>query len=309
MKPISLCITAILLSTSTNVGAHEFDPHVVTLTQGDDGRFLMTAAWAKGRPRATLTTPSDCFWQSPYLSCRNESASLRFEGMAPEDAGLILRIVRNDQAREIFLSARQPAFRLAPDTANNRSWLSYIGLGIHHIWIGADHLLFLLLLTLIIHNRRTLVAAISAFTVGHSLTLIATIMFGSLAAAPVEASIALSVVLLARRALIGTPTPHAVYMAGLFGLVHGLGFAGVLMSIGLPTQQRLFALLSFNVGVEIGQLVFVTMIGAISAAMRAVPGPYGEKVSFIAHRTIIYASGSVATFWLFARVAALGIGG
>src|SRR5690242_1477012 len=140
---------------------------------------------------------------------------------------------------------------------------AYLVLGVEHILSGVDHLLFVAGLLFLVGFRRRLVGTITAFTVAHSLTL-ASSAFGwlTLRSPPVEASIALSIVLVASEALrqretLARRTPSLV--AFLFGLVHGLGFAGALKSIGLPQRHLPLALFTFNVGVEVGQLFVVLL--------------------------------------------------
>jgi hydrogenase/urease accessory protein HupE len=152
--------------------------------------------------------------------------------------------------------------------------------GIEHILLGVDHLLFVLALTLIVRGGWALVKTITAFTVAHSITLaLATFGVVHVPGPPVEAGIALSILLLAveivrlsrGQASITAQRPWAV--AFCFGLLHGLGFASALTSIGLPQQDVPLALLAFNVGVEIGQLAFVSVVLTLRALARAGPAP------------------------------------
>lgn len=182
----------------------------------------------------------------------------------------------------------------------------YATLGFDHILAGVDHLLFVLGLTLIVGGGWRLVKTITAFTLAHSLTLaLSTLGLVRVSQAPVEAVIALSIVFLARELLLvkqGRPglTSRAPWLvAFLFGLLHGLGFAGALMEIGLPQGDVPLALVAFNLGVEAGQLAFVAMILAgvwllrrISA--RPLPSWLGQVPAF--------AIGSIAAFWTIERL-------
>jgi hydrogenase/urease accessory protein HupE len=186
---------------------------------------------------------------------------------------------------------------------------AFIVHGVEHILFGYDHLLFVLALILIVRSLRTLLWTITAFTLAHSITLgLATLGVVSVPSAPVEAMIALSILLLASEILRmqrGEPSltarvPWAV--AFCFGLLHGFGFAGALTSIGLPQGEIPEALFFFNVGVELGQLAFVAVILGILALLRRLGA--GAAVSARqALTTASYAIGTVATFWLFERLA------
>jgi hypothetical protein len=142
---------------------------------------------------------------------------------------------------------------------------TYLRLGVEHILLGFDHLLFVLGLLLLTGRRtRVLVATITSFTAAHSVTLVlATLGVLHVPAAPVEATIALSIVFVAREALrpagsLAAAHPWAVALP--FGLLHGLGFAGALAGVGLPAGEVPWALAAFNVGVELGQLAFVAVV-------------------------------------------------
>jgi hypothetical protein len=178
---------------------------------------------------------------------------------------------------------------------------AYTGLGVQHILSGYDHLLFVIGLLFLVGFQRRLVWTISAFTLAHSLTLAsAALGWVTLRSAPVEASIALSIVLVAYEALNKQPTLSRrlpALVAFGFGLVHGLGFAGVLQEIGLPQQHLLAALLAFNLGVEIGQLLVVGLAGLLVLALRQQPWAARLRVP------ALYGIGSVAAYWTWTRVA------
>jgi hydrogenase/urease accessory protein HupE len=185
--------------------------------------------------------------------------------------------------------------------------VEYSKLGVEHILLGIDHLLFVLALLLITRGTWKLVQTITAFTLAHSATLaLAALGFVHVPSAPVEAVIALSIVFVAGEALRVQRGQHGIaarapwLVAFSFGLLHGFGFAGALAEIGLPQQHIPLALLFFNVGVELGQLLFVAAVLSLIVAIRRVP----LRVPDGASRVLPYAIGSVATFWVFQRVAA-----
>jgi len=179
---------------------------------------------------------------------------------------------------------------------------AFVRHGIEHILFGYDHLLFVLALLLIVPSRRMLLATITAFTLAHSITLaLATLGVVHVPGPPVEATIALSILLLAGEIVRferGEPSLAARrpwLVAFAFGLLHGFGFAGALSEIGLPPADVPLALLAFNVGVELGQLAFIAGVLAVMAVVRRVrPAAALEPY---ARRAAPLAIGSVAAFW------------
>jgi hydrogenase/urease accessory protein HupE len=218
--------------------------------------------------------------------------------------------------------ASAQTFRLTPDQpgitlpAVPSGWsvlTSYFWLGVDHILGGIDHLLFVFALLLLIPDLRRLVAAITAFTVAHSITLAAAAL-GWIAAPmpPIEAVIALSIVFLAIEILSrgkGVPsfTQASPWIVAFgFGLLHGMGFASALREIGLPEGDIPRALVAFNIGVEAGQLMFVAAVLALTFCLkRLAPGLLQRQLAHGAAGNTIaaYAIGSVAAFWTVERVA------
>jgi hydrogenase/urease accessory protein HupE len=197
------------------------------------------------------------------------------------------------------------------EIAASQTWLGVAGTyalqGIRHILFGYDHLLFVFALILIVRHRRVLFITITSFTIAHSITL-ALATFGAVHVPrpPVEAVIALSILLLAceivrlqhGQASLTSRWPWAVAFS--FGLLHGFGFASALADIGLPRSDVPLALFSFNVGVELGQLAFIGVVFSALTAARQIKLP-----SVIGHRALpaaTYAIGILAAFWFFERL-------
>jgi len=216
----------------------------------------------------------------------------------------IMRADGSDVQR--VLGPRQGSFVVPAQPTWTDVGRGYATLGIEHILGGPDHLLFVFGLMLLVAGSGTLVRTVTAFTLGHSVTLSAAALgFASVPSRPVEALIAFSILVLAvelaRGETAGTLLRRRPWvMAFTFGLLHGFGFAGALAEAGLPRGDVPLALLSFNVGIEIGQLAFVLVVlaaGRVVArrsaglARRAVPGA-------------VYAMGILAAFWWIERMAA-----
>ena len=176
------------------------------------------------------------------------------------------------------LLPESPQFTVeAPAGTGEVAW-SYLVLGVEHILGGVDHLLFVLALLLIVRGGKRILITVTAFTVAHSITLVAaTLGWVHVPGPPVEAMIALSIVFVAAeivRGLQGKPglTARAPWIVAFsFGLLHGFGFAGALAEVGLPQKAIPVALLTFNVGVELGQLIFVALVVAVRALLARVP--------------------------------------
>jgi hydrogenase/urease accessory protein HupE len=228
------------------------------------------------------------------------------EGNAVGVTDVIARVVRLDGSSQVErLPIDRPRFEVTPPTGHGEVAWSYLVLGVEHILGGIDHLLFVLALLLIVRGGRRILATVTAFTVAHSITLVgATLGWMHVPGPPVEAIIALSIAFVAMEILHGLDgrpglTARAPWVVAFsFGLLHGFGFAGALEEVGLPQTAIPTALLMFNVGVEIGQLIFVfaflSLRLAWSHALRA-PSP-----QWLARATS-YGIGTVAMYWVIER--------
>ncbi len=186
-------------------------------------------------------------------------------------------------------------------------FLDYLGLGFDHILSGLDHLLFVFGLLLLVPSPAALVKTVTAFTAGHSVTLsLAALGWVRYPTRPIELVIALSVLLLAieitrdeERPTLMRRWPWAIALG--FGLLHGLGFAGALAEVGLPRHEIPLALLSFNIGIELGQLTFVVLV----LVARKVLAPLLQWIPRWAGVIPTYAMGTLAAFWCWQRLAAV----
>jgi hypothetical protein len=243
--------------------------------QGEPRAEREPAAWVE---RSTLACPGGLVGRE-----------LRVEGLAPSGTDAIVRVAFAD-GRELrsVLSAARPALRIPARESALSVARDYGRLGLEHLASGLDHALFVLGLLALLRGGRPLLLAVTAFTLGHSATLAAASLLGlRLPGPPVEIAIAMSLVALA--AALARPSrgahsrpgagasPALVRRPGLlpfaFGLLHGLGFAGTLAEAGLPGHALPLALLSFNLGIEAGQLAIVALAAPVVAVLARAPLP------------------------------------
>jgi hydrogenase/urease accessory protein HupE len=234
---------------------------------------------------------------------------IEFPGLQLTITDVLVRYAMLDgRGGTAFVRPAQPWLEIAAA----QSWLgvagTYVGQGVLHILFGVDHLLFVFGLLLIVKDRWMLLKTITAFTVAHSITLaIATLGFASTPVAPLNAVIALSILFLGPeivrswRAETSFTIRHPWVVAFAFGLIHGFGFAGALTSAGLPGKDLPLALLSFNVGVEIGQVSFVFLILLLERSFRQLEIRWARWVQALPGYTV----GSLGAFWTIQRAAML----
>ncbi len=235
--------------------------------------------------------------------------TLHIDGLSATMTDALVRVEFADGTNWVArLTPQAPSVAIPAVPAGGEVARTYFSLGLEHILLGVDHLLFVLALMLVTTGARRLAWTITAFTVAHSITLaLATLGVVRVPSAPVEAVIALSIAFVAAEVVRATRgeetgwTARAPWLVAFaFGLLHGLGFAGALAEIGLPQGQIPLALLFFNVGVEAGQLAFVAAAAAAVAVLR----PLRHRLPAGAAVAPPYAIGVLAMYWVIERVAA-----
>jgi hydrogenase/urease accessory protein HupE len=238
--------------------------------------------------------------------------AIEFPNLAASRIDVLVRVERIDGTTQLgrVLSV-EPRFALTSSPGAFEVVQTYTVLGIEHILTGFDHLLFVLALVILVKGTGRLLVTITAFTVAHSLTLFAaTLGWLHVAGPPVEAVIALSIVFVAgeivhaRQGRPGLTQRYPWIIAFAFGLLHGLGFAGALAEVGLPPLSIPMALLFFNVGVEIGQLIFIAGVLAVIVAGRSIALRPRLSLPSWLWRLPPYAIGGLASFWVVQRLAA-----
>lgn len=318
---------ALALGSPAAVQAHQFWPGFLQLRQTAPETY--DALWkvpASGEMRLGISPklPPTCQPTSPpraslgagayverwSIRCAGglNGATITIEGLATASTDALVRIEKLDGSAQVA--------RLTPDSVSmvvavaptwtQVAW-TYLVLGVEHILMGIDHLLFVLALLFLVQGWRRVVLTITAFTLAHSITLAAaTLGLVRVPQAPVEAVIALSIMFVAVEILrVRDHRPGIAHrwpwvVAFVFGLLHGFGFAGALRAVGMPDDAIPLALLFFNVGVEVGQLLFIGAVFAVVSLLRRVRAQWPQW----AYQVPVYAIGSMAAFWTIDRVLA-----
>ena len=329
IKPLWLAFVAVVLATlcpAMPAHADEIRPALLDINEQNTGLFAVTWKVPTRGDRVLALTPqlpdslellgSPSVQDIPgarieHATYKNTDASLTgkrivINGLSALQTDVLLLIQLQDGTQHsAILRPGSPEFTIPLDASKLKIAGDYWRMGTIHILEGVDHLLFVLALLLIVSGLGPLVKAVTAFTVAHSITLaLATLGFVHVPAAPTEAIIALSILFLASEIVhkhngaIGITERYPWVIAFIFGLVHGLGFAGALSEIGVPQHEVPLALFMFNVGVETGQLAFIAVVLILMAVLKRLPltAPQG------AWRLLPYAIGSVAAFWTIERV-------
>jgi hydrogenase/urease accessory protein HupE len=234
---------------------------------------------------------------------------IEFVGLQATITDVLVRVELLDGRKwTTIVHPSQSWFEVTPTEGRLATVGTFLVQGIRHILFGADHLLFVLGLLLIVKDRWMLLKTITAFTVAHSITLaIATLGYANAPTVPLNAAIALSILFLGPeivrswRGETSFTIRHPWAVAFAFGLLHGFGFASALTSAGLPSSELPWALLSFNVGVELGQVGFVILILLLERAFRVLEIRWPRAVEALPGYTV----GSLGAFWTIQRVAIL----
>jgi len=309
-------------------GAHEMRPGYLEIretaadtydvlwkvpAQGDDTRMGLYLNFDDDV--SPITEPLEAFVGNTHIQrmkIRRDGgltgSTVTIDGLAATFTDVLMRLERIDGTGITHrMTPDEPSYVFEADPGGWQVAWTYIALGVDHILSGVDHLLFVLTLLMVVIGWRRLVGTVTAFTIAHSITLaLAALGFVRVPGPPVEAIIALSIVFVAAEIIRGRQGNPGLtsrlpwIVAFSFGLLHGFGFAGALSEIGLPQSSIPLALFTFNVGVEIGQLMFITailLLYALGKRFQLTPPEW-------AWRMPSYAIGGIAAFWVIERVAA-----
>ncbi|MEM6578027.1 MAG: HupE/UreJ family protein [Pseudomonadota bacterium] len=329
---VGLLLMLSILPALDRAEAHELQPGYLELTPlGETGwRVTWRKPQVQGQPMAIdAILPESCvprrggnptfdgraFVTQWIATCPEgiEAGTVTIEGLEETRTDVLVRyVVDQDAAAQTQrLTPEEASFVIPPRQGVLARFADYFSLGVDHILSGLDHLLFVFALLLLIRKPGPLVAAITSFTIAHSVSLAAATLGWIVVPAPVvEAVVALSIVVLA--AELAQPSDQGLRLterwpwtvAFLFGLLHGLGFASALLELGLPQTDIPLALFAFNVGVEAGQLLFVGAILAggflLARLLRRPAGvlPTGSQ----SLRLTAYAIGTLSSVWMWDRI-------
>jgi len=231
--------------------------------------------------------------------------SVHINGLSASSSEVLLRVIdENGVALSDSISPNNPSYTFVGEPSRIETIKTYTILGVEHILDGTDHLLFVACLVMIAGTFTKLLWTITGFTLAHSITLfLSALDIVRVPIPPIEASIALSIVFLAMEIAKGDKNDLTYRYPGLvsssFGLLHGFGFASVLMEIGLPQQEKIYALLFFNVGVELGQIVFVSILLSIIWVLNRT---FKRTAIFQWDKPVAYVIGSISMMWLLERL-------
>lgn len=320
----NLVYSIVLFAIGLSVNAHEVRPAYLQIEQTGENSFHVVwkiPATGMAVPKIYLELPEN--WKMTSNNASLISNALRqewnyelndnihggeitFDGLQNTIMDVLVTIkLLNGVKFSGLVKPKKPIY-VIPDTPSvwNIS-KTYLKLGIEHILFGFDHLLFVLALVLITFGGWRIVKTITAFTIAHSITLsLAALGFVYMPSASIEAVIALSIVFLAVELVhfikgrVGLTAKYPWVVAFIFGLLHGFGFAGALTELGLPQTDIPFALAFFNIGVELGQLVFVMVILVIIFLVNKIKMKPKNWVKLVP----AYSIGIIATMWCFERV-------
>jgi hydrogenase/urease accessory protein HupE len=312
------------LAASVSVSAHEIRPAYLQIDQIGQNRFNVVwrtpilagmrlpvlLKFSDGiRPVAEPMERelSDSVVERSVIDSPDELAGQRidFVGLQATITDVLVRVSWLDGRKATeFVRPARPWIHLSDRQATWQVAKTYMTLGIEHILMGFDHLLFVIGLMIIVRSTRSLIKTITAFTVAHSITLgLATLGYASVPADPLNAAIALSILFLGCevvrlwRGQTSFMIRHPWIVAFAFGLLHGFGFASGLTTVGLPSSDIPLALLAFNIGVEIGQLAFVLIILLLHRALRPLQFNPPSWASYAPG----YLVGSLGAFWTIER--------
>lgn len=324
---MSICHCLLFLSLFVSPAhAHEVRPSYLELIQQTEKTYaVLWKVPAKGnRLRLSLAVKFaddvqaiskaiEHFTHGSYVKRWNIShaqalinTTIKIEELQSTFTEVLVRIEHLDGSVQVSrLMPESPSILVEASLTTVQVTKTYTRLGVKHILTGADHLLFLACLLLIAKTPQRILITITGFTLAHSVTLVISALgIVNLNIAAVEAIIALSIVFLATEIAKGKRNTlswnYPVSVSASFGLLHGFGFATILNEIGLPQTELVTGLLFFNIGVEIGQLIFVmTVIGGIKILMHL----KFDIQQPIIRKSIAYCVGTLASFWLIERSA------
>jgi len=319
-------IAVVGLALSSAALAHRFAPSLLKVTEVSAGQYNvvwktpaqgvsnvpLVPKWPEACEARDVTDPQmegTGTVTSLQLHCEGlgdnalVGSTLGVSGLGANQASAMVMVSLLDGRQyQQVLNAEQPEFVVPEESSAGEVIGDYVFLGVEHIWGGIDHLLFVFGLLLLVGGGTRLLWTITAFTVGHSITLsLVTLGYFDYPVALVEFTIALSIFVLAveltRKSRDNLLWRNPWWLAGGFGLLHGMGFAGALAETGLPQDNVPLALLFFNVGIELGQIAFILVILALWFVVRKPLSAWQDKLLPVP----VYILGALSAMWCIER--------
>ncbi|NIB44924.1 HupE/UreJ family protein [Pseudomaricurvus alkylphenolicus] len=309
MKLVRVLWLLVLLPLS--VQAHENRPLYVDIIEQADFNYQVRMKIPPTVPRhnqPSLLMPEQCqrLAASQYRCSgplAGETLQIRYAQYNPSVSAFLRLSLLNGEQYSSLLAATETDWVVPEQESFGGVARHYTWLGIEHILIGLDHLLFVACLLFIAGTFRRVLMTATGFTLAHSITLVLSALeMVRVPVAPVETLIAFSILFLAVEIARGRENTltfrRPILVSSSFGLLHGFGFAAVLRDIGLPQTELVSGLLFFNLGVEIGQVLFILACVAVMALVKRV---LSEQRLYQAEAVAIYAVGILSSYWLFDR--------
>ncbi len=316
-----------ILLSATGVEAHKLAPSLLEIKEKENGIvevFWKESIFQQKGKRVEPVLPQFCApigktvtevtgtgmgirWRADCNGNTIKGSFIKINSNGKTSVCVVLRIMFLDGQRiQTILTQQKPVFQVPSTQRTSQVMKNYMVLGLKHLFSGFDHMLFITGLLFLIRKKRVLLWTITAFTVGHSVTLsLAALGLIRFPSSWIEFGIACSIFILAVEVASrkeSTSKGSWLYrrpwaMAAAFGLLHGLGFASALGEIGLPRSDIPVALFSFNVGIELGQCAWVFFIWGVTSLYKGLSLP----VFYLARQAAVYTMGTCASYWCIAR--------
>ena len=321
---ISVALTLFILLSPALGSAHPLAPSLLELSEIADGKVAVLWKTPKTGSDGEMLTPElpgHCVssaepvvetvgtgvvrrWEVACGEAGLVGAQVGVSGLRAAKANVVLRVkLAEGELVQAVLKPGTSRFTIPGGQEKSKAIADYITLGFEHIISGIDHLLFVLGLIVLVAGDRRLIGLITAFTIGHSLSLsLAAFGWVRIPPIPVDILIASTIFLLGLELVRGDRAgflrKRPWSMTLLFGFLHGLGFAGALVQVGLPQNEMVQALLCFNIGIELGQLAFVAVVLGNGALLLRL----GTRWSRWSEKVLAYGIGSLACYWIVERI-------
>lgn len=328
---LAVMIAALLVVAAEGAYSHPLSPSLLEIRLTSDGTAEISWTTPALRPMGTEirpVLPPHCHphGEPPVVQAERDRIIQRWgvdcspqglvghrlgvEGLGSAKTDALLRLTLSDgRTVRAVLRASDPFITVPPGQSRLDVGRGYLSLGVTHIMTGWDHLMFVFGLLLLVRGVGLLIKTVTAFTIGHSITVSLTVLgYVPVSPRPIDVAIAFSIFLLAVELSRESPKPTLMrrfpwLITGLFGLLHGAGFAAALTQVGMPQNEIPLALLSFNIGIEVGQILFIFVIQAARLFFRRALSALPRWVEWAP----VYTIGCLSVYWCLERMVAAGV--